>query len=368
MRVLHVVATAQRRGAELFASDLIRTLNGDGVDQRVAVLRDPGMDDGHYEAPTDLLASGRVVPGARVDVGSVRGLRSSIRRFRPDVVQAHGGEALKHLALATAGTGAPVVYRRIAEAAPAIRTGPRRSLYAGMMRRSAHVVAVAESIRRETIRVFGIAPDRVTTIPRGIDATRLEPGRGRDATRRELGGAADAPVILSLGALGPEKDPLAQLSVLELVHRDRPDAVHVFAGEGPMRGEIEREVRRRGLGDRVRLLGTRRDVGDLLAAGDVMILASPSEGMPGCLIEAGMAGMPVVAYAVSGVPEVVVDGETGLLAPPGDPEALACSIVELLADPARRAAMGEAARLRCRAFDIRVVAPRFLDVYRRAAA
>jgi len=115
-------------------------------------------------------------------------------------------------------------------------------------------------------------------------------------------------------------------------------------------------------------VGARSDTADLLAASDVMLLASRTEGMPACLIEAGMAGLPTVAYSVGGVPEAVEDGSTGLLVPPGDEEGLSRSMLRLLGDAALRGDMGSAAERRCcSTFDMDVVAPRYLEVYRDAA-
>ena len=367
MRILHVLATGQRRGAELFAADLMRALNENGLHQHVALLRDPGSVEARYEPPTDILGLGGVrFPGLRIEIGSLRGLRSLIRRWEPDVLHAHGGEALKYLVFASGRSGPPIVYRRIGEAPARIRTGPRRAVYSNLMRRPGQVVAVAEAIRRETIDVFRVPPERVVTIPRGVDARRLAPTRGREEIKRSLGIPNDAQVVLSLGALVWEKDPIAHLEVLKRIRR-QIEVFHVFAGDGPLRGELETAIRREGLEEHVLMLGSRSDIGDLLLASDIMLLASRSEGMPGCLIEAGMAGLPVIAYSVAGVPEVVVDGATGVLVAPGDLEGLARGAIRLLDDGEMRRSMAEAARLRCRAFDIREIAPRYLDIYRRTA-
>jgi glycosyltransferase involved in cell wall biosynthesis len=365
MRILHVLATGQRRGAELFAADLMQALGSSGVGQRVAVLRDPGTIQARYEPPTEILGLGRArVPGLKIEIPSLRGLRALIRRWEPDVLHAHGGEALKYLVFARGRAGPPIVYRRIAEAPLRIRRGPRRAVYSNLMRRPDRIVAVAEAIRRETIEVFRVPAERVVTIPRGVDARRLEPTRTRDEIRRELGIASDARVVLSLGALVWEKDPLAHLEVLK---RLGPDVTHVFAGDGPLRSDLEMAIAREVLRDRALVLGSRSDIGDLLVASDVMLLASRSEGMPGCLIEAGMAGVPVVAYSVAGVPEVVEQGRTGVLVPPGDLDGLARETHRLLGDAEERRRMAGAARMRCRMFDIQEIAPRYLDIYRRTA-
>jgi glycosyltransferase involved in cell wall biosynthesis len=363
VRLLHVVATGQRRGAEVFAADLVGALGGDGIEQRVAVLRGSGLAVAFPSAVSVLQNAGWRVPGIRVDLGTLRALRHLIDGWRPNVVQVHGGEPLKHAVLAARRSGAPVVYRRIGSAPSRITRGPGRFGHGQLMRRAARVVAVAEALRQETIETFRVSPERVLTIPNAVDAERLRPVRTRSDVRTELGIPSNAPVLISVGALTWEKDPHAHLEVSNLVRERHLDVVHLFVGDGPLRPELERAIGDRGLTG-VRLLGARADVPDLLSGADVMVLASRVEGLPGCLIEAGVVGRPAVGFALAGVPEVVEDGRTGFLVPPGDVRALAQAASRLLADPDLRDSMGQAAEERCRSiFDIRVVAPRYAELY-----
>jgi len=363
------VATGQRRGAEIFTADLVGALAAGGVEQWVAILRADGGLPVPYRAPTITLgAERRVLPGFNLSVAGVRALRRAIRRWDPDIVQAHGGEALKYAVPAAGGTRAQVIYRRIGSTPRSLARGPRRRLYRRLMGRAARVVAVAEAVREETMEVFGLPAGKVVTIPNAVDAVRLAATRGRGEARRALGLPADAEVVLSLGALTWEKDPLGHVRVAGQVLAERPRAWHLVVGNGPLRGAVEAAVGGNGAGARVRLLPARDDVGDLLAASDVLLFASCSEGMPATVIEAGMAGLPVAGYAVAGVSEVVESGTTGLLAPPGDVERLRAHLAGLLADAGRRQALGAAARERCLArFDIAAVAPRYLDLYRAVA-
>ena len=368
MRVLHVVATGQRRGAEMFASDLVRALGSLGAhEQRVVVLRAPWPPEVDYAAPVARLRrDGVSIPGLRMDAATLSHLRSVIGRFEPHVLHAHGGEAFKYAVLGSAGGGARVVYRRIGTAPASIRTGPRRTMHAALLRRAAAIVAVAETVRHETIETFRIPAGRVRTIPRGIDPDRIRAVRPREEVRRELRIPATAPVAIAVGALSEEKDPLAHLDVCATLLRALPDVVYVFAGDGPMREELGSAVRTRGLQDRVRILGTRTDVGDLLAASDVLVLASRTEGMPGCVIEAGMAGIPVVSFGLAGVPEVILDGLTGYVVGPGDHGALAERVLKVLEDEGLRRTMGAAASERCLAtFGIGDIAGRYAEVYER---
>lgn len=369
LRVLHVVATGTRRGAELFASDLAATLP-DWVDQRFMVLHPP-VSDGLFERRgVRLVDSHLVVPGLGLDLRAVADLRSEMTRWRPHVIHAHGGEAFKSVAAAGVGLSVPVLYRKIGSAPPWIRSGLRLRAHRRLLKRADLIVAVAESIRRELISLFRIREEQIVVVPRGVDASRLLPTRARDQVRRELGVEADAPVVLSLGALNWEKDPLTHLRItLPEVRSGR--LVHVFAGDGPLRAELEHAVTLEGVNDRVRILGPRSDIGDLLGASDVMLLASRTEGMPGCLIEAGMAGLPSVAFDVAGVTEVVAHERSGFVLPVGDLEGMRRALLKLAGDPGRRASMGDEARRRCEGFDIAHVARRYEEVYlqmgRRAA-
>jgi glycosyltransferase involved in cell wall biosynthesis len=363
MRILHVVSTGRRRGAEIFASDLIAATNGESLDQQVAILRAVGPIRVPYAAPSIVVR--RSANGERLRLGSIRSLRRLIRSWEPDVVLAHGGEALKYSLLADRKP-ARLVYRRIGSVHPRTTSGARRILYGAMMRRASRVVALADAIRDETVRTFGVATERIMTIPNGVDPERLLPRRSTEETRKHLGIPPDALMVLSLGAFTWEKDPQAQVDIAEQVAAEfEGTARFVMAGEGPLRPKIEDAVARRNLDRLVLVPGHREDAPDLLAASDVLLVSSRTEGTPAAVIEAGMVGVPVVAFQVGGMAEVVRDGTTGLLAPPGDARSLGSNVLGLLRDPEARSGMGRAARTWCRArFDIRDVAPRYLSLYR----
>jgi glycosyltransferase involved in cell wall biosynthesis len=365
LRILHLVATGKRRGAEVFASDLVRALSDEGVSQQVGVLRATALEV-EFDAPRAFLGDGEgILPGARVAPRALRNIRALVRAYEPDVVQAHGGEALKYAIASLIARRAPLVYRRIGDAAPLLGRGRmRRRAHGALMRRADRIVAVAEGVRRETVELFGVHPRKVLTIPNGVDRRRLTPTRTRDETRRSLAIPPGTPVVVSMGALTWEKDPVAHIRTTARVLREVADVVHVWVGDGPMREELRAAASQEGLDGRLIMLGERTDIADLLGAADVLVFASRTEGMPASVIEAGMVGTPVAGYAVAGVPEVVVDGATGFLVPPGDLDALAGRVVKLLRDDRLRTAMGESARERCVArFDIHTVAPRYISLY-----
>jgi glycosyltransferase involved in cell wall biosynthesis len=365
LRVLHLVASAQRRGAEVFARDLDKALADCGVDQRIALLREntPSGDVVDFHSPVGFIGGHGAQRGARMKLNILGSLRRQVASWKPDVVQAHGGEPLKYAIPACWGR-APVVYRRIGSTPAWMAGGIRRTGHRAIIRRAARVVAVSEATRAETIRLFRLDPSKVVTVPNGIDLARATPRKLRTSTRAELGIPESAPIVISVGAFTEEKDPLAQVKIAKRVIERHPNVIFLMVGDGPLAARTQDAVTAAALSQSVRLLGPRSDIADLLAASDGLLLASRTEGMPAVVIEAGIVGLAVAAYSLAGVPEVVDDGRTGLLTTPGDVTSLADRVLHLLDDEDARTAMGEAARIKCtKAFDIRTIATRYLRLY-----
>jgi glycosyltransferase involved in cell wall biosynthesis len=206
-------------------------------------------------------------------------------------------------------------------------------------------------------------------IPNGVDPSRIQPVDRRDA-RQRLGVAPDAFVILSMGALVPEKEPMAHVRVGSAALQSLPNAVHLIAGDGSLFADLEHAIQRSGQAGRMLMLGSRDDVPALLAASDVVLFLSRSsgmEGMPAVAIEAGMSGRSFVGYDVAGVSEVVLNETTGLLVRESDESSVVEALVRLSQDDALRARLGGAARTRCLgSFDIAAVADRYANAYRMA--
>lgn len=190
---------------------------------------------------------------------------------------------------------------------------------------------------------------RIRVLPNGVDVERFERTRPRSETRRALDLSEDEPVLIAVGELTTRKDPDALLDALSRLRTRGLRPWLLFAGEGAERPRLQRRAEELGLADRVRWLGFRTDVPDLLAAADLLVHAARVEGFGYAVAEAMAAGLPVVATNASSLPEIVVDGETGLLFPPGDADALAAAIEIYLTTPARGARDGARGRGRVHA-------------------
>ena len=216
-------------------------------------------------------------------------------------------------------------------------------------------------------RQAGIPESRLGTIYSGIEPPR-EPAAPleelRRATRENFGWAADAPVVFFAGRLMTQKGVDILLDVMDLIQHVRPDVRTLIAGEGPLRPQLEETTHAYRLDDRVRFLGHRDDVPALLAASDVLVLPSRYEGLPNIVLEAMRLGKPVVATAAPGTTELVVDGETGLLAPVDDAPALARALRKVLGDADLARSLGNAGRARVEAeFSAAVMVERFASLY-----
>ncbi|RMF74120.1 MAG: glycosyltransferase [Acidobacteria bacterium] len=228
------------------------------------------------------------------------------------------------------------------------------------------IVANSEAVRRFTIERERVPPAKVVTIPNGIEVERYAAGdRGRG--RALLGLEPRDVVVGTIGSIKPVKGQRDLLEAMTPLLRARPELMLAIVGDAGSRyaADLRERIRAAGLGNRVVLPGVLRDVPDLLAAFDLFVLPSHSEGMSNALLEAMAAGRPIVATEVGGAAECLDGGAAGALVPARRPEALREAIAALLDSPARRAALGEAARRRAAdEFSLDRMLARYEDLYR----
>ena len=210
-------------------------------------------------------------------------------------------------------------------------------------------------------------PSQFVTIFSGISLPDpMARARSTAARREALGLPAAGPLIGSVGRLDPVKGH--DLLIRAFAKLQDPQARLILIGDGEKRAEYETLAQELGISDRVRFTGWREDVGDLLEALDLFVFPSRNEGMGRAAVEAMAAGLAVVAARTGGLPEVVRDGETGLLVPPDDADALAAAIARLLARPEERMAMGEAGRKLAQNFGAERMCERLETLYARLLA
>lgn len=197
-----------------------------------------------------------------------------------------------------------------------------------------HYIAVSEANSRYLIGQKRISAKKVSVIQNGCSVERVDPSKAHpEGIRESLGFSKDDLMLLVMARLEPQKGHLILLQALSLLRTGFPNIRLICLGTGVLEEELKKAARDLGLEDIVRFVGFRSNVGDWLAAADIGVLPSFYEGLPLTAVETLAAGIPLVATAVDGTPEVVIDGETGLLVPPGDPAAMAEAIGRLARQP-----------------------------------
>jgi glycosyltransferase involved in cell wall biosynthesis len=208
-----------------------------------------------------------------------------------------------------------------------------------------HYIAVSEANSRYLIGQKGIPANKVSVIQNGCSIERVDPSKAHpEGIRESLGFSKDDLVLIVMARLEPQKGHRVLLQSLPLLHSEFPNIRLICLGAGALKDDLTRMARDLGLENIVRFAGFQSNVADWLAAADIGVLPSFYEGLPLTAAETLAAGIPLVATAVDGTPEVVLDGETGLLVPPGDPLAMAGAIGRLARQPELRDKFARAGR------------------------
>jgi glycosyltransferase involved in cell wall biosynthesis len=346
VKVVHVHRIGGIGGSERHLLTLLPALAERGVDVSFVGLDNPAAAPDPFYA--ELAASYERLP-CRWDFDSrlVRRLRHALRGA--DVVHTHLVHADVHGALAAR---APLVSTKHND--DPFRAGPFRHAERLLTRRFRRVIAISEALRRFTIERVGLPARKIEVVHYGLDELpapwRADP---------EIALPQDARVLLCVARLAPQKGVAVAVQALPAIRAAHPDAVLVVLGEGPERPRLAAEG--------VYLPGRVGDVAAWYRRAEVVVHPARWEGFGIALLEAMLARKPVVASRVSAAPEIVADGETGLLVPRDDPAALAGAVSELLADPARAETYGRAGLERARAeFSVERMADRTLAVYEEA--
>lgn len=275
----------------------------------------------------------------RTDLGSILRLARYLKQERIDVANTHSGVDSWIGGLAAKLAGTPVLVRTRHLNLPLKRNWLNFVHYL-----PDRIITCGEGMRRHLAEGCGFPAGQLESIPTGIDFAAFAPRRPRDAVRAELGLDEGDFAVLVVGVIRGVKRHEIALKALKELLAAVPSAQMVLAGEGPMRPDMERLARELGIAERVHFLGHRDDVPDLMAAADVLLLTSRSEGVPQAVTQALGLGLPVVATKVGGVPELIEHERTGLLIPPESPKAAAEALARVARDRNWAARLGQAGR------------------------
>ncbi len=347
VEVAHVLWRAVAGGAERHVLDLVRGLPGRGFRCGVIYL---STDDGVAETlrEADVPCTCCHLASAWDARGPAR-LRAAVRRMRPRILHDHVSAPWVRAVAPATGAGRIIASEHGHVLNP--RMG-RRPVHTWIERfaagRTDWFIAPSAAVARGVVSVLGAPADRVRVIHHGIaipPAGQVN-GATRAAARAEFGLGPERIVIVYAGRLTAEKGVLDLWEAFGTVIAAEPRAFLLVLGSGPLAGELARRRAAVGWAADVALAGHRLDLTSVLGAGDILVLPSHHEAFGLALLEAMAWSLPTVGTRAGGIPEVIGEGETGLLVPIGSPPDLARQILALARDPDRRASMGRAGRER----------------------
>ncbi len=366
LRVLFVVGNSVVGGAENHALTLLQSLEEAGHKVAVVCPRPGPLVDALHRSGVEHHLIEMVRPAAddeyEILLPALWSLHSLIQRWRPDVVHSHLYPAHLHASLAAQLAGVPAVVTT----AHTIVVRPGDSWLARMT--NVRIIAVSRAAKSLLVRA-GVPAARLRVIYNGIQPQYLK-DQSDDArrVRQELGIPEEAPVIGIVARLSFEKGHDEFIRMASEIAAVRPHTRFLIVGTGPLAADLENMVASLGLSERIIFTGARQDIPVLDSAMDIFALPSRQEALPLAVLEAMAAKRPVVATAVGGVPEVVVDKETGLLLQPGDRKGFVQALLRLIDHPELRGQLGlQGRRTVCRRFTSKRMAEETLRYYRSTA-
>lgn len=338
LQIAHITGESGFSGGE---SQLFLLIEGLRARGHTNLLVCPPGSSAEYEARRRGFAVECVAMRNDLSVGAARQVAALLRRHPPALVHCHTGRANWVGGIGARWAGVPALSTRRMDRR--VKRGLRtRWLYRRLLRR---VAAISPAVERRLLDAR-VEPERIRVIWSAVDPEALRPSAPREVLRAQLGAAPETPCLLVAANLVRRKGVDVLLAAVAALAPGSRCALWV-AGDGAERAALEAAAARLGIAERVRFLGRRGDVPDLLEACDVFVLPSRQEGLGVAALEAMARSRPVVASAVGGLAEIVIPERTGLLVPPGDAAVLAAALERLLADPglARRLGAAGAARV-----------------------
>ena len=354
----HLIETNGPGGAERMLATVATELQAAG--SRNVVI---APAEGERWLQSELAGSGVIVEPFRLDrpfsPASARELEAVLRRHRVTVAHSHEFSMAVYGAWAARRAGVPHLFTMHGGRYYAERLRRRIALRIATAW-SGSVVAVSEGLARHLSRDLWMRRSRIITVPNGVRQMPAAPS----SLRRELGLSERATLIVAVGNLYPVKGHGFLLEALGQLHGTFPELHVAIAGRGALESDLRARAATLGVTDRFHLLGLRGDVPNVLAAADIFVLPSLSEGVPLALLEAMLAARPIVASAVGEVPTVLQYGDAGMLVQPGDAAALADALRGLLTEPQRARELSAAALKRATAeYTVDRMMQRYLGLY-----
>lgn len=356
MHVLHLSTALTWRGGEQQIAYLHLGLREAGIQQTILC---PSKSALHIYCNKYSLNCVHLPKTSSLSWAYAKRIKELVANANIDLIHIHDSHAHSNAVLAATllGVKTPMVLHRRVDFAVSNHFLSRYKYNHPSIKRIISVSQAVQNILDPTIKDHG----KLRMVHDSVDTSKTSHPTNRLRESLQLPG--DALLIGNVAALADHKDPYTFISVAEAL-KDQPQYYFVWIGGGEMEAEVRAEIAKKGLQDRILLTGFRHDVRDILPELWIFMMTSKTEGLGSSILDAYLAGVPVVATAAGGIPELVEHGHTGLLAPVGDAETLAMHILHLSLDREYTQNLITAARQKAMGFDYHIMAEKVLEVYR----
>ncbi len=340
MRIMYIIDSLKVGGAEMLLLAMVRSYHKDHDVSVVYFTHGPLYDDMAamgikiHRISTLGIKDPRVMPR----------LITLISQEKPDVVHTHLSKSDFSGIMAAAIAGVPVRISSIHNVDPWREKWYLNAFMRQWMSSCHRMIAVTEDVRQYVLETTKYPADKLLTIPNGVDMNRFDPQNVQALDKSAWGIEPDSLTVGMIGRLEEQKGHHILLKTAAIVTQAVPNARFVMVGDGPLRPDLEKQRDDLGLQGKAVFTGILRDIPGVLATLDVVTFSSLWEGLPVALLEAMSMGKPLVSTAVGGIPDVIIEGQNGMLVPKENPEALAEKLITVLKDPALANHLGAAAR------------------------
>lgn len=356
MKILHLIQKPQLRGAEVFAASLATAMARKGHES-VVVSIFPGTGELPFRGT--FIRLNRSQRLRWFDWKGWRAISAIVAREKPDIVQANAGDTLRYAVMSRLlfGWKAPIVFRNASTTSLYLRNSLLKAFTGFLLRRVDGVISVSEHSRQDLIRLFPFVASKCDVGPVGIEPVAPAlPTIARDGE----------PVFLHVGGMTFEKNHRGLVRIFSKLSEQFPRSVLWLVGDGPLRAETQALVSDAGLSEQVRFFGNQRDPASYMASADMLLFPSVIEGLPSVILEAFYHRLPVVAYDVGGIPELVRPGETGWLVAKDDESRFRTAVVQVHRDEALRVqTVDKAHALVMSRYTMEAVTADFVRIYER---
>ncbi|MEW5676325.1 glycosyltransferase [Flavobacterium enshiense] len=358
MIIFQLIQKSQLRGAEVFAAQLSAHLERKGHKVYMLPL---------YPGDSKLPFSGtycylnRPVQNRWFDFQGWKRLHELIQEYEPDVIQCNAGDTLKFTVLSKIlfGWKQPIVARNASMVSLYLKSPFVKWINHFLYRKTNHIVSVSHATLKDLVRLFPFAKNKASVIPVGIEGININPVEWK-------GGHTAKKHIVHVGGFSFEKNHKGLLSIFKQLTEETQENVHLHLfGEGPLQAAVKEEAASLGLAEKITFYGWVSNPTDYIAKADVLVLPSIIEGLPGVLLEAMYSKIPVIAYNVGGISEIVNE-QTGYLVPKGD-EAIFVEALKTVLDAVDTVKVQKAYDLVSQQYVNEALALQFVSVYKTIA-